>query len=142
MPRKQLPWLKWRRPLELNHLRAGDRPNDARSPPAPKAQRPHKKKKKKKTRLKRKRLNHLVKNSRKNMHTSLQLMHTCVKTEPKQLATRNLHAEIRTTIPGITSKENQSEAVLRALALEEIDKHYPVATWTHIYTDGSAKNAS
>ena len=53
-----------------------------------------------------------------------------------------LHAEIRTTIPGITTKENQSEAVLRALALEEIDKHYPAATWTHIYTDGSAENAT
>ena len=36
----------------------------------------------------------------------------------------------RTTIPGITTKENQSEAVLRALALEEMDKHYPAATWT------------
>ena len=64
------------------------------------------------------------------------------KTDFKQLATRTLHAEIRTTIPGITTKENQSEAVLRALALEEIDKHYPAATWTHIYTDGSAANAT
>ena len=39
-------------------------------------------------------------------------------------------------------RENQSEAVLRALALEEIDKHYPAASWTHIYTDGSAENAT
>ena len=39
-------------------------------------------------------------------------------------------------------KENQSEALLRALALEEIDKHYPTASWTHIYTDGSAENAT
>ena len=45
-------------------------------------------------------------------------------------------------MPGITSKENQSEAVLGALALEEIDKHYPVASWTRIYTDGSAENAT
>ena len=52
-----------------------------------------------------------------------------------------LHAEFRTTVPGITSKENQSQAVLRALALEETDKHYPAASWTHIYTDGSAENA-
>ena len=53
-----------------------------------------------------------------------------------------LHAEIRTTIPGITSEETQSEAVLRALALEVTDKHYPAASWTHIYTDGSAENAT
>ena len=46
------------------------------------------------------------------------------------------------TITGITTKENQSEAVLGALALEEIDKHYPAASWTHIYTDGSAENAT
>ena len=33
-------------------------------------------------------------------------------------------------------------SVLRALALEEFDKHYPAASWTHIYTDGSAENAT
>ena len=31
---------------------------------------------------------------------------------------------------------------MRPLALEEIDKHYPVASWTHIYTNGSAENAT
>ena len=31
---------------------------------------------------------------------------------------------------------------MRALALEEIDKHYPASSWTHIYTDGSAENAT
>ena len=31
---------------------------------------------------------------------------------------------------------------MRALALEEIDKHYPAASWTHIYTNGSAENAT
>ena len=31
---------------------------------------------------------------------------------------------------------------MRALALREIDKHYPATTWTHIYTDGSAENVT
>ena len=64
------------------------------------------------------------------------------KLNPNSLPPETLQAEIRTTIRGITSKENQSKAVLRALALEEIDKHYPAASWTHIYTDGSAENAT
>ena len=69
-------------------------------------------------------------------------MHTCEKLNPNSWPPETLHAEIRITIPGITSKENQSEAVLRTLALEEIDKHYPAVSWTHIYTDGSAENAT
>ena len=119
---------------------------DARPPPAPKAQRPpppppththtHK-------RLKRKSLNHLVKEQQKEHADILTTdAHLCEKLNPSSWPPETLHAEIRTTIPGITSKENQSEAVLRALALEEIDKHYPVAPWTHIYTDGSAENAT
>ena len=68
--------------------------------------------------------------------------HLCEKLNPNSWPPEILHVEIRTTIPGITSKENQSEAVLRALALEEIDKHYLAASWTHIYTDGSAENAT
>ena len=68
--------------------------------------------------------------------------HLCEKLNQNSWPPETLHAEIRTTIPGITSKENQREAVLRALALVETDKHYPVASWTHIYTDGSAENAT
>ena len=68
--------------------------------------------------------------------------HLCEKLISNGWPPETLHAEIRTTIPCITTKENQSEAVLRALALEEMDKHYPAATWTHIYTDGSAENAT
>ena len=58
---------------------------DARLPHAPKAQRPHKKKK----RLKRKSLNHLVKEQQKE-HADILTTdgHLCEK-QPKQLATRN-----------------------------------------------------
>ena len=66
----------------------------------------------------------------------------CGKLNPNSWPPETLLAEIRTTIPGISPKENQSEAVLRALALEEIDKHCPAASWTHIYTDGSAENVT
>ena len=97
----------------------------------------------KKNRLKRKSLNHLVKEQQKE-HADILTTdgHLCEKLISNSWPLETLHAEIRTTIPGITTKENQSEAVLRALALEEMDKHYPAATWTHIYTDGSAKNAT
>ena len=66
----------------------------------------------------------------------------CEKLNPNNWPPETLHAEIRTSIPGITTKENQSEAVLRVLALVEIDKHYQAASWTHIYTDGSTENAT
>ena len=76
------------------------------------------------------------------MQTSLKTdAHLCEKLNPNNWPPETLHAEIRTNISGITSKENQSETVFRALALEEIGKHYPSASWTHIYTDGSAENA-
>ena len=104
---------------------------------------PPKKKKKKKKRLKRKSLNHLAKEQQIEHADILTTdAHLCEKLNPNSWPPETLHAEIKTTIPGITTKENQSEAVLRALALEEIDKHYPAASWTHIYTDGSAENAT
>ena len=96
-----------------------------------------------KNRLKRKSLNHPVKEQQKEHADILTTdAHLCEKLNPNSWPPVTLHAEIRTTIPGITTKENQSEAVLRALALEEIDKHYPAASWTHIYTDGSAENVT
>ena len=93
--------------------------------------------------MERKSLNHLVKEQQKEHADILTTdAHLCEKLNPNSWPPETLHAEIRTTIPGIISKENQSEAVLRALALEEIDKHYPVTSWTHIYTDGSAENTT
>ena len=96
-----------------------------------------------KNRLERKSLNHLVKEQQQE-HADILTSdaHLCEKLNPNSWPPETLRAEIRTTIPVITSKENQSEVVLRALALEEIDKHYPAASWTHIYTDGSAENAT
>ena len=103
----------------------------------------HQKIKTPQNRLKRKNLNHLVKEQQKEHADILTTdAHLCEKLNPNSWPPETLHAEIRTTIPGITSKENQSEAVFSALALGEIDKHYLEASWTHIYTDGSAENVT
>ena len=95
--------------------------------------------KKKKNRLKRK---SEPPSNRTAERTRRHPAHLCEKLNPNSWPPETLHAEIRTTIYGITTKENQSETVLRALALEEIGKHYPAASWTHICTDGSAENAT
>ena len=96
--------------------------------------------------MKRKGLNYLAKLVKEQQKEHADILttdgHLCEKLNPNSWPPETLHAEIRTTISGITSKENQSEAVLRALVLEEIDKHYPAASWTHIYTNGSAENAT
>ena len=79
---KPPPWLKWRRPLELNHLRAGDKPNFSsiqkkmkRMPDHPL----HQSSKTQQKRLQRKSLNHLVKEQQKEHADIPTLMHTCVK---------------------------------------------------------------
>ena len=93
--------------------------------------------------LKRKSLNHIIK-ERQMEHADILTTdaHLCEKSNQNSWPPETLQAEIRTTIPGITSKENQREALLRPLALEEIDKHYPTASWTHIYTVDSNENAT
>ena len=51
-----------------------------------------------------------------------------------------LLGEIRTNIPGINVKNDQSNIELKTLTMEEMDKRYLATTLTHIYTDGSAEN--
>ena len=76
-------------------------------------------------RSKRRSLNHLSKEQQKENADILTTdSHLWEKLNANSWPPEILQAEIRTTTPGITSKENQREAVLRALALEEIDKRY------------------
>ena len=49
---------------------------------------------------------------------------------------------IVTSIPGVTKRGSQTELERRALAMEFIDSTYPLEEWTHIYTDGSATEAT
>ena len=50
-------------------------------------------------------------------------------------------ATVNTTVPLMTTKEEQSEAVKRSLAKAMIEERYPNESWIHFYTDGSAKDA-
>ncbi|KAK7094328.1 hypothetical protein V1264_007968 [Littorina saxatilis] len=96
-----------------------------------------------KNRLKRKSLNHLVKEEQRMQADILTAnIELCERLDPTNWPPKTLKAEVRTTIPGITVKEDQSDAVLKALTMEEIDKRYPAARWTHIFTDGSAEDAT
>ena len=101
----------------------------ARLPPAPNAQRPHKKQNKTKqnkkpTRLKRKSLNHLVKEHQKE-HADILIIdaHLCEKLNPNSWPPETLHAGIRTTIPGITSKDNQRGLWLWKRLTSTIQQH-------------------
>ena len=76
------------------------------------------------------------------MQKSLELMHTSVNNWTQTAGHRNHSSWDQDNHPWHHFEENQSEAVLRALALEEIEKHYQTASWTHIYTDGSAENGT
>ena len=62
----------------------------------------------------------------------------CERLNPRTWPQKRL---LRTNIPGITVKKDQSNIELKTLTMEEIDKRYPATTWIHIYTDGSAENA-
>ena len=96
-----------------------------------------------KNRLKRKSLNHLVKEQQRSQADILTADPAlCERLVPTHWPPDSLQAEVRTEIPGIIVKEKQCDAALRALTLEEIDRSYPTATWTRIYTDGSAENAT
>ena len=50
--------------------------------------------------------------------------------------------ELKDQIPGIIFKELQPATHRRAIAVEFIEEKYPLSLWTHVYTDGSAENAT
>ena len=52
-----------------------------------------------------------------------------------------LKAEVKLSIPGISTKSSDSEASLKTLTLAELDKSYPAIAWTQVFTDGLAENA-
>ena len=95
-----------------------------------------------KNRLKRRSLNHQMKD--------LQTQHTdileadprqCEELKPALWVTRKSLPEVRTEIPELTAKGTQAPQLQKALTLEMIQNRYPNNTWTQIYTDGSAENA-
>ena len=50
--------------------------------------------------------------------------------------------EIKTRIPGIDKKKNQTMDELKALSLEHMKSEFPQQEWTHVFTDGSATEAT
>ena len=50
--------------------------------------------------------------------------------------------EIKTRIPGIDKKKNQTTEELKALSLELMKSEFPQQEWTHVFTDGSATEAT
>ena len=91
-----------------------------------------------KNKLKRKSLDHLVIQHKKRQTDILtDNPELCERLNPSTWPQKRLLGEIRTNIPGITVKHDQSNIELKI----EINKRYPATTWTHIYTDGSAENA-
>ena len=94
-------------------------------------------------RLKRRSINHVIKD--------LQLQHQeilpdsmesveSLRITPWSPQKRTL--QIRKTVPGIELKATQSAEVQRVLTLEMLDCTYPSSTWTRVYTDGSAQDAT
>ena len=87
------------------------------------------------------RLQHITKNRLKQTDILTDNPELCERLNPSTWPQKRLLGEIRTNIPGITVKKDQSNIELKSLTMEKIDKRYPATTWTHIYTDGSAENA-
>ena len=48
---------------------------------------------------------------------------------------------IEREVPGVTNKEEHTQAALKALTLEALNEKYPTDSWARVYTDGSAKEA-
>ena len=96
-----------------------------------------------KNRLKRQSLNHQYK--------ALRAEHRDVLPPDKESCTnlalpdwrldQEMEATISLTVPGIISKDQQP-ATLKTLTLAMIYDIYPSSSWTHVYTDGSAEEAT
>lgn len=48
---------------------------------------------------------------------------------------------VKTTVPGITKKDDQSDTVKRTMTAAMLEEQYPREAWLHVYTDGSATDA-
>ena len=96
-----------------------------------------------KNRLKRQSQNHLLKAcQRENAEILATSPDSCVNVTHQEWSPETFGVEIRTTIPGVSGKQAQSETALKALALNEIHQRYPAKKWSHVFTDGSAAGAT
>ena len=96
-----------------------------------------------KNRLKRSSFNHLAKHLERTQ-TSF-LPRTPEEQEPLQ-DTEEWNSQLSnllfvTDVPGLTSKGEQQDAILKSLTLEMLHQDYNASVWAHIYTDGSSDGA-
>nr|KAG5705581.1 hypothetical protein BaRGS_034779 [Batillaria attramentaria] len=96
-----------------------------------------------KNRLKRQSLNHQYKALRVQYDDVLEAKdETCTHlTLTDWRLDREMEATISLRVPGITTKDQQP-AALKTLTLAMIEDSYPASSWTHVYTDGSAEEAT
>ena len=52
------------------------------------------------------------------------------------------HFPVKSGVPGIGSKDPQNDLMRKLITLEHLQQCYPKETWTYIFTDGSAENAT
>ena len=96
-----------------------------------------------KNRLKRQSLNHQYKALRAQHRDILETEEESNTnlTVPDWRLDQEMEATIRLSIPGITGRDDQP-AALKTLTQAMIDESYPASSWTHVYTDGSAEEAT
>ena len=95
-----------------------------------------------KNRLKRTSLNHVMKEQERKQFDIL-----APRPEECEILTHNrapcvLKAEIKFSIPVISTKWSDSEPPLQTLTLASLDTCYPFTAWTQVFTDGLAVNAT
>ena len=96
------------------------------------------------TRLQRRSFNSMAKQLLKTENHAT-IPNTPEEREPLQDAEEPLLQQIGplfvTEVPGVTSKGDQSDDMLKSLTLEMLESTYHPSTWTRVYTDGSADQA-
>ena len=52
------------------------------------------------------------------------------------------HFLVKSGVPGIGPKDSQNDLMRKLITLEHLQQRYPKETWTYIFTDGSAEDAT
>ena len=52
------------------------------------------------------------------------------------------HSLFKSGVPGIGPKDSQNDLMRKSITLEHLQQCYPKETWTYIFTDGSAVDAT
>ena len=94
-----------------------------------------------KNRLKRQSINHISKTLQRQHAESLPPLdhHGEPLQDYEDWQTEDL--TIIMDLPGVGNKEEHTEAELKVVTLEMLDRNYHRDSWTQVYTDGSAENA-